>query len=115
MLFALTISRLRLCLAVLLTAVYLAAPIAEARHSEHTIEHICETAITDGAVASDKLDPPTEHNHHTHNCGSCHIHLLNKDAVVATTGRLVSSSPGPRPAEAVLNRPPGNTYRPPRG
>lgn len=107
------IAAIRIGLALMFAAVMIAAPIAEASHTETAPEIVCEQTDHEGP---DQSAPASEHDHehHRHNCGSCHVHILARDNVQPVTEPYSPSTRYQLTAETLVNGAAPSLFRPPR-
>lgn len=101
----------RLYIATLIALALALAPMASAAHADEDSGFSCSIEHDVGAPADDASG---EHEHHVHNCGTCHIHIIRRDvaAELAPVSHQAKLRP---PLTAVIARaPPGGLFRPPR-
>lgn len=106
-------SQVRLLIAALLVCVFTLTPAASAAHDKAENEHTCELIIVSPDV-SPAEDTESEHEHHAHKCGSCHVHLAADMKRAHFPAPALIGSQFIILAEDLNSRPPGNPYRPPR-
>lgn len=106
-----TYQALRLCFTAMIVLAFTLGPIASAEHVDAALDVSCSIEHNTDTPAGDDTG---EHDHHAHNCGTCHIHLIRRDS--SSEFELVSVQSKLRPpASAVpLRAPPGGLFRPPR-
>lgn len=106
-----TFQALRLCLTAMIALAFTLGSIASAEHVDTARDASCSIEHSSESPTGDDAG---DHDHHVHNCGTCHIHLIRRDS--STEFELVSVQTKPRPpASAVpLRAPPGGLFRPPR-
>lgn len=101
----------RLCITAVIALAFTLAPMASAAHSDDNSLHSCSINHEAEAPAD---DTSSKHEHHVHNCGTCHIHIIRRDvaAELAPVSHQAKLRP---PLTAVIARaPPGGLFRPPR-
>tara|TARA_R100001244_G_scaffold22103_3_gene23303 strand:- start:583 stop:939 length:357 start_codon:yes stop_codon:yes gene_type:complete len=86
-------------------------------HPVDTIDAECAsvdlaTQIIDLESRDDEETP--DHEHHAHNCGSCHFHVVGTGLSSSMPGRLNNGILRPRGGESALLAEPMGLYRPPR-
>lgn len=86
-------------------------------HPVDTIDAECAsvdlaTQIID-LESHDDEDKP-DHEHHAHNCGSCHFHVVGMGLSSSMPGRLNNDILRPRGEQSALLAEPMGLYRPPR-
>lgn len=107
------IAALRIGLALMFAAVMIAAPIAEANHTEAVPEIVCEQTGHDNLEQSAPANEH-DHEHHRHNCGSCHVHILARDNVPPVSEPYSPSTRYQLTAETLVNGAAPSLFRPPR-
>ena len=102
---------LRLCIAALIALSFTLTQMAAAAHADEgsvvscSIDHDAE-APEDGTSG--------EHEHHVHNCGACHIHIIRWDVASEFVPLVVHANLRPSLSSAITRAPPGGLFRPPR-
>jgi len=107
------ITALRCCLAVLVAFGFMLPPMADAQHLETEPAVFCEIDHDSSDVGERDLDH-SEREHHAHNCGPCHIHLLRRDMTSDFSAASGPATIRPPLSEDMVSLPPGSLYRPPR-
>ena len=107
------IASLRVCVAILLCAAFISAPLAEASHVEAGPVELCETAHDD--THSGEEPPGHEgHDHHAHKCGGCHMHIYRKDSIADVSASDLPQRVAAHGDLALPPSQPDGLYRPPR-
>ncbi len=104
---------IRLGLALIFAAVMIGTPIAEAGHVEDVPATACEQTVQDSLEQSAPANEH-DHEHHRHNCGSCHVHILARDNVQLVREPFTPSTRYQMTAERLVNGAAPSLFRPPR-
>lgn len=109
-------SVLRSLLASCLAFVMLFMPIADAEHTQDTPVEACEVTHSDDEQlkVSQNGSKPEHHDHHAHNCGTCHIHLVFRDLTYTPLLKQISIDLKAGAARSLALGAPDTHYRPPR-
>ena len=102
---------LRLCIAALIALTFTLAPIASAAHADE--ESVVSCSIDHDAEAPED-DTSGEHEHHVHNCGTCHIHMIRRDVAAELAPLALPAKLRPALVSVITRAPPGGLFRPPR-
>lgn len=106
-----TYQALRLCLTAMIALAFTLGPIASAEHVEAAFDVSCSIEHDTGTPTGDDTG---DHDHHVHNCGTCHIHLIRRDYSAEFELESVQTKPRPSASAVPLCAPPGGLFRPPR-
>ena len=107
------LSTLRLLTAALVACAFLIAPIADAQHVEIEPATACDMSH-ETSDSGERAPDDDGHDHHAHNCGSCHTHLLRKDVAPESFVQMRKQALRPPSSKDLSSLPPGSLYRPPR-
>ena len=100
-------------LAALVILAVVHAPIAAALHAEAEPETACAEAQEAGHVAGEDQGHDG-HDHAAHGCGTCHVHLIEPDAIRPAAAGPAGAGLHPVLAARAASARPGELFRPPR-
>ncbi|WP_375210684.1 hypothetical protein [Hyphococcus sp.] len=109
------IQYLRTFLVIVMAAAFMIAPVSEAADTLHPGGVNADICLgTDASEQGPQDSSPGNHEHTTHQCGSCHIHVMNSsdDCTAGTSPASGKQVLPDNPAYATLGF--DGVYRPPR-
>lgn len=101
----------RLYSAALIALAFTLAPMATAAHANEGSDFSCSI---DHDAEAPVDDTSGEHEHHVHNCGPCHIHIIPRDVAAELAPRALQAKLRPPLTSVTVRAPPGGLFRPPR-
>lgn len=86
-------------------------------HPVDADEIACQTADLAAELSGeedDRDDQRPEHEHHAHNCGSCHVHIVGMKVSALNSATCISLALRPGSDQDAPRAGPKGLYRPPR-
>ena len=102
---------LRLYMAALIALAFTLAPVTLTAHADEGSISSC--SIDHNAEAPGD-DTSGEHEHHVHNCGTCHLHIIRRDVVAELAPLALQAKLRPPLTSVAPRAPPSGLFRPPR-